>query len=125
VTGWFRANRRGAGKLALFALAIQLVVSFGHIHLPPALAHTGTPVAAAAITLDGDPAGPVGKHHPASDAFCDICAALSLAAHGQLSAPPALALPVFAAVPPAPAASTAAPLQRRHARFQSRGPPAV
>jgi hypothetical protein len=111
--------------LALFALAIQLVVSFGHIHLPAALSPAGTPVVAAALTLDGDPAGPVGKHHPASDVFCDICATLSLAANGQVSAPPALALPVFVAVPPAPAANTAAPVQRRYVRFQSRGPPAV
>ena len=110
--------------LALFALAIQLVVSFGHIHLP-AVAATGVPAAAVSITLDGDPAGPVGKHHPAADVFCAICATLSLTANGWLSAPPVLALPVPVMVAVLLPTGETAPDVRRHASFQSRGPPAV
>ena len=79
--------------LALVALALQFVVAFGHIHLPKALAPLGPSAVTASITLDGDAAGPVGKHHPASDVFCDICATLNLAAVGQLSVPPLLATP--------------------------------
>ena len=29
---WFRANARLSGKIALFAMALQFVLSFGHIH---------------------------------------------------------------------------------------------
>src|SRR5215472_13233042 len=33
VMRWFRANRRFSGTLALFALALQFTLAFGHIHL--------------------------------------------------------------------------------------------
>jgi hypothetical protein len=33
--GWFRTNRIWAGRLALLALALQLVLSFGHHHPLP------------------------------------------------------------------------------------------
>ena len=46
--GWFRSNRRGSGMLALFALAVQFVVAFGHVHLPNDLAASG-PAAVARI----------------------------------------------------------------------------
>ena len=29
---WFRANRILGSRLALFALAVQFIVAFGHIH---------------------------------------------------------------------------------------------
>src|ERR1700738_5447316 len=29
---WFRSNRRPAARLALFAVAIQFLLSFGHFH---------------------------------------------------------------------------------------------
>ena len=37
---WFRSRMRSCGRLALFALALQMVLSFGHMHrddlgLPP------------------------------------------------------------------------------------------
>jgi hypothetical protein len=111
--------------LALFALAIQFTVAFGHIHLPRQLAPLGPSTVTASITLDGDAAGPVDKHHPASDVFCDICATLSLAAVGQLSAPPLLATPSSVVVMPESISSDAAPVQRRYLLAQSRGPPAV
>jgi hypothetical protein len=31
--GWFRSRSRSGSYLALFALAFQLAVSFGHVHL--------------------------------------------------------------------------------------------
>jgi hypothetical protein len=31
--GWFRSSRSGVAWLAFFALACQLVLSFGHVHL--------------------------------------------------------------------------------------------
>ena len=111
--------------LALVALAIQFVVAFGHIHLPRQLAPLGPSTVVASITLDGDAAGPVDKHHPASDVFCDVCATLNLAAVGQLATPPVLSTPSFVVVTPESISSDAAPVQRRYLLAQSRAPPAV
>ncbi len=111
--------------LALFALALQFVVAFGHIHLPANIAPTGPSAVTASITLDGDAAGPAGKHHPASDVFCDICVTLNLAAAGQLSMPPLLATPSFVTVAPESISADATPVQRRYLLAQSRAPPAV
>jgi hypothetical protein len=121
----FRSIRRGSGALALFALAIQFVVAFGHVHLPKNLAPFGPPAITASITLDGDAAGPVGKHHPAADVFCDICATLNLTAEGQPVAAALPAAPSYSTPVQARAASDAAPSQRRYLLAQSRAPPAV
>ena len=110
--------------LALFALAIQFVVAFGHIHLPRQLSPLASTVIAS-ITLDGNATGPVDKHHPASDVFCDVCATLNLAAVGQLSTPPVLSTPSFVVVTLENNSSDAAPVQRRYLLAQSRAPPAV
>lgn len=120
---WFRANRRGSGVLALFALAIQFAVAFGHIHLKTGPGPSA-PVAMAAITLDGDAAGPVGKQHPA-DVFCDICAALNLAANGEVAAAPALAVPATFVLASVQAGDDLALLQKRFLFARSRAPPAV
>ena len=122
--GWFRANRRGSGVLALLALAIQFAVAFGHIHLPNA-APVSPPVITASITLDGDAAGPVGKDHPAADVFCDVCATLNLTASAQAPAAPVLAALSFVIRAPEAARNDAAPFQRRYVLAQSRGPPSV
>ena len=111
--------------LALFALAFQFVVAFGHVHLPPGLASSGPSPVTASITLDGDAAGPVGKGHPAADVFCDVCAALSLTGQGQTVSAPALAVPSFARLATPSAPSDAAPVQCRYLLAQSRAPPAV
>jgi len=123
--GWFRSIRRGSGALALFALAIQFAVAFGHTHLPKNLAPLGPSTIVASITLDGDAAGPVGKDHPAADVFCDICATLNLTAQGQTAFAPVLAAPSFATLVDASAPGDAAPVSRRYLLAQSRAPPAV
>jgi hypothetical protein len=123
--GWFRANRRGSGLVALFALAIQFAVAFGHIHFKSGPVPFGPSVALAAITLDGDAAGPVGKDHPAADVFCDICATLNLAAAGDAPVVPVLALPASFVLAPVQAPDDLALLERRFRLAQSRAPPAV
>ena len=115
-------NRRFGSCLALAALALQLVLSFGHVHLDgvhrahPALALSG--LAAQASQLPAP--------HPGNDAdddYCAICATIYLAANSFL--PPAPQLPVpsvsqtverFDRVPVVFIASRRAP-------FQSRAPP--
>ena len=61
--------------MALFALALQLAVSFGHVHtddLP------GRPHLGAAATPHGDG----GDHHD-PDGLCDICVALAVVASAR------------------------------------------
>jgi hypothetical protein len=89
--GWVRARRRIGGWLALFALAVQLVLSFGHIHAEdfaasvPGLTET-------AHTGDGA-AAPDDDHHGLGHVDCDICAVIHLAATLLLPPPPNVALP--------------------------------
>jgi hypothetical protein len=98
--------------LALFALACQLVLSFGHVHpgksgLPDAWA-----VAANAGDHSASLTAPLHHKNPAglADDFCAICASINLASTLVVPASPAAVPPIafvkdlswsFAAVEPA------------------------
>ena len=115
-------NRRFGSWLALAALVLQLVVSFGHVHLDGV--HRSYP--APAVSGSGAQASQLPAPHPGNDAdddYCVICATIFLAATTFL--PPAPQLPVpsasqtierFDRVPVVFIASRRAP-------FQSRAPP--
>lgn len=109
--------------LALFALALQLVVSFGHVHADEL---TGQPLDIASTEHAGEAQAAAGDtdtdHH---DDHCDICATLYALASAQIAAPPLLPLPrAFGPVEqPIRAHATAANSHR--AQFQSRAPPAA
>ena len=71
---WVRAKFRAGARLALFALAVQIALSFGHVHVGDArhaapLASTGT-----------QPTGSAPTQHPVHDAdgYCAICATIHL-----------------------------------------------
>ena len=118
---WFRSRRTWGGGLALFALALQLVLSFGHIHAEDL---AGKPVAMAALAQPGTPQGDTPGHDD-DDKFCDICAALALLASGQVAAPPALILPVAFRAAPLQVASDSLVAAFHRAAFRSRAPPAA
>lgn len=93
---WFRSRIRSGARLALFALAFQMTVSFGHMHrddlgLPPLTDADQTHFAA---SLTGA-AAPVQKHHQpaAPDDYCPICASMALVATAIPSLPPVLVTP--------------------------------
>ena len=77
---WFRRNVRFGSWCALVALAVQLVLSFGHLHIvtsgvaAAALASAAAPLAGPAE----DPPTP-SKHSRVAD-YCTICASIHLAA---------------------------------------------
>jgi hypothetical protein len=82
--------------LALFALAFQLAVSFGHVHLERI-----APVSAGASALAGAPpstddltapSNPGGREHPADD-YCPICTLIHLAGALVPAEVPSLPLP--------------------------------
>ncbi len=106
---WFRRHIKTGSRLALFALAVQFMVSFGHFHplaaaqAAPAvqsglsqidLAYIGTsatPDLAIAVSQTQPPAGHDNEQHPADN--CAICAVISLASSLLFAAPPVLLLP--------------------------------
>jgi hypothetical protein len=89
---WFRSHKLEVAALALFALACQFVLSFGHVHLDRTAgfstgrsiaAVVGSAIAAPAgkVTLADLPTSPREKNPDGlGDDFCAICANISLAA---------------------------------------------
>jgi hypothetical protein len=93
---WVRSTIRPFARLALFALALQMVVSFGHMHPDDlglsslATAHWAHFPSSAAQSLTG----PTDRdQYPSSDDYCPICASMALLATGAPSLPPAILVP--------------------------------
>ncbi|HXX09551.1 MAG TPA: hypothetical protein VEJ43_15970 [Pseudolabrys sp.] len=119
-------RKRSVGKkfavcAALFALLIQFVASFGHIHLDysvrPDAAASARAIHPDTVTnpIDND-----SDEHLAD--ICGICATLNLIAAGQIASPPALPLQEYdEAQAPKPAQIMLAGI--RHLNFRSRAPP--
>ena len=85
---WFRARLRWSSCIALFALALQLVLTFGHVHLDGLGGHSSTRMEASA-----DTATPVDNEVPGdADDYCVLCALVYLA--GTLVPAVAAALPL-------------------------------
>jgi len=96
---WLRARKGWGATLALFALALQLVTSFGHVHGPD-----GAVFRAAATHLLAD--GKSTRHDVAAltsrdadrdagdglGSVCQICFTLAQTAAGSAATPPPLAL---------------------------------
>jgi hypothetical protein len=88
---WFRSHSFALTSLALFALACQFVLSFGHVHLDRSAGFsTGRSIAAALGSVIAAPASRVTpadlptaprEKNPtgAGDDFCAICANVNLA----------------------------------------------
>jgi hypothetical protein len=113
---WLRAKARNLSLLALFALAVQFGLSFGHTHLHHVSA------AQAAISQVSAPSSDKGHHADGGD-VCAICATVALAQTLIDSTPPVLPAPAnlhSAELLGTSAAALAAP---QRAAFQSRGPP--
>jgi hypothetical protein len=124
---WFRSHICFGTRLALLALALQTMLTFGHVHgLTPSpdkiafSALTGLPAATTHAAPD-----PNHNSNGSSDFDCPICALIQLASTSTPSAAPTLTLPAtFAVFRPEPAALpelTATP----HILFQARGPPTI
>jgi len=113
---------------ALFALAIQFALSFGHVHDPAIGSSSGSlPLTALsdrgnAIAVPDASAPPVNAPTLAFE-FCAICAVTNMASHAVVAAAPSLPVPI--AVRPillslGPGAAITASPQRL---FQARAPP--
>jgi Protein of unknown function (DUF2946) len=102
---WFRSNIKHGARLALFALAVQFALSFGHFHLlaatqaAPAVQSNLTPAdTAKGLAAGGNqaaqqpsPANPDTDHQPVDN--CAICAVVAMASTVLFATPPLLLLP--------------------------------
>jgi Protein of unknown function (DUF2946) len=135
---WFRKHLKHGSRLALFALAIQFALSFGHFHT---LAAQAAPAIATGLTqTDLDSASSVATGGTASEASqkqrpgtpdtdhsadaCAICAVISLAGNVLFSTPPLLQLPQAVEFLYLTVDAEFVHLNPVHPAFQSRAPPA-
>jgi hypothetical protein len=128
----FRARSKWGSCLALFALALQLVLTFGHVHL-----HRLVPLSAerfasterftvaaadASSATQVTPTDPGGRDHRADD-HCPICALIHLAGALVVAEPPSLPLPdLSGSLPKAPPLAFDFPSPQQ-ALFAARAPP--
>ena len=121
---WFRDTLRQGSWLALIALAINLGVSFGHVHaIDGKLSGRGFAAIAASIapTDDSERQGHPGDGH--ADYLCPICMAAAAMASALAPTPPALPVKFANVTIDRTIVSVVALVEPRRAAFQSRGPP--
>jgi hypothetical protein len=121
---WFRTHIGLGSRLALFALTVQLVLSFGHVHvgkIAPASSHGAITVAQAP---DGD-GGPSPKPHSGVGDFCAICATISLLASSVVPTTSSLLPPVATEHRWLTAFADARISASPFVLFQARAPPVV
>jgi hypothetical protein len=127
---WFRSNIKTGSRLALFALAIQFALSFGHFHeaaaQPPRPGLTGAELAHAAL----DAASELQQQQPSDHDTdqhtahaCVICAVNSLANNFLFATSPLLELPQAVELLHLATDAEFAHLGSLHPAFQSRAPP--
>jgi hypothetical protein len=88
---WIRRNSGLGSWAALFALMIQLYLSFGHIHLED-FQISSAAIVASSQTQPDNPADD--DHGTGGQVVCAICAAVSLTASSPLPSVAALSVPV-------------------------------
>ena len=113
-------SRNCLAALALFALALQIALAFGHIHLRDFAGVPGVVVAQAPTAPD--PASDHNNGHSTDD-YCLICAAAKLAGTLVLPSQIALALPVSSTDEPQVYVCSAFCGRMDHALFSARAPP--
>jgi hypothetical protein len=111
-------RRQIFGRLALFALATQLVLSFGHVHLHA----THAPAASSPAAGDAKAPAPCPAHDD-DEQHCSICWTIAIAGSGVLSAPSVLDAPRVPATAPRPPIAVGQLGDNGTVKFQARGPP--
>jgi hypothetical protein len=119
---WVRTNRRSSTWLALAAMALQLVLSFGHIHLEKLTSGSFSASMAAANAL---PSQQNPDQHPANEAedFCAICTTIDLASSSFLPDAPLLPVPFASRTIEHFGSFNSIFVSPQRAAFQSRAPP--
>ena len=120
---WFRANVRSGAWCALLVMALQLALTFGHVHLRISTAVPAPLAVKLPAPLPDTSHLPTTPKLPATDDHCAICTLIQMAGAAAPAASAVLPLPVqfttvllTIVVDREPAASQSLP-------FQARGPP--
>jgi hypothetical protein len=139
---WFRKHLKHGSRLALMALLIQFVATFGHFHpiearaagLPAGVFLAAPPAADAlpqdlivvSSTTTADAAQQRTHPHHGSDPndICSICAMMALASTALFGTPPVLLLPQAAELLYLTTDAAFAHLHPASTAFQPRAPPA-
>jgi len=121
---WFRLHRASMAWLACFALACQLVLSFGHVHLGDASGGglwSALPDHVAAAPASDQPSGnrPVGL----ADDYCAICGNTSLASTLVIPVAPAIVVPFYESRDLTWSVAETELARFEQFRFFARGPP--
>jgi len=117
---WIRSNIKRVSHLALFALAIQFALSFGHFHGVAADAASATQVARSLSTPQ--PASDQGSgEHPGD--VCAICAVMAMANTALFETPPVVLLPQAVDFSYVDAAAEIVRIASVRVAFQPRAPP--
>jgi hypothetical protein len=133
---WFRSNIKTGSRLALFALALQFALSFGHFHTIAAPAALTVQAVAAqsgiASGLTAPDATDQSARQPASNPDsdqkpsdpCAICAVIAMANSVLFATPPLLLLPQAIELLYLTTDAEFAHLNSARVAFQPRAPPA-
>jgi hypothetical protein len=90
---WVHRSRRHGAYLALLALALQIVLSFGHVDLSGIIGPTHLTLAGKQNTVGAQAQpGPV-KTSGDGDSYCPICASIFLVSNSFVSEPPKIPVP--------------------------------
>jgi hypothetical protein len=124
---WFRSNIKHGSRLALFALALQFALSFGHFHAKaaqaaPAIQSSPSYVLSTAGEPTQQPASNPDSDQRPSDP-CAICAVIALANAVLFATPPLLLFPQAIEFLYLTTDAEFAHLNSAYPAFQSRAPP--
>ncbi len=128
---WLRSNIKHGSRLALFALALQLALSFGHFHggaarAAPAVQSGSANSLSATGTVSEDAQQQPASNHDSDQQqgdVCAICAVLALANTMLFATPPLLLLPQAIEILYLSTDAEFAHLNSARVAFQPRAPP--
>jgi hypothetical protein len=115
---WFRSNIKRLSHVALFALAIQFALSFGHFH---GVAATPAVQVVRSLSAPQPASDPGSGEHPGD--ICAICAVMAMANAALYAAPPVVLLPQAVAFAYLTPDADLIRVNSVRAAFQPRGPP--
>jgi hypothetical protein len=134
---WFRSNIKRVSRIALFALGIQLALSFGHFHGVASAATTvpefgsaaskhSLAAVLAAQVADSQSARQPASNHDSGDHsgdICAICAVMAMANAALFATPPSLPLPQIFELSRLTIEGESARVASAAVAFQPRAPP--
>ena len=118
---WFRSNVRSGAWFALVAMALQLALTFGHLHLRVASAASAQLAAKAAVALPDAPTSPPKPR--LVDEHCGVCTLIQMVGAAAPAAVTSLLLQAFFSSATFTIGIEHEPPSSPPRHFQARGPP--